>query len=63
MSLSDFEKREDRNFQNKCKFLLSQIKIKDKKLWEELNDEFQNEVFVDETWEFSEKLIKIYKDL
>ena len=41
MSLSDFEKREDRNFQNKCKFLLSQIKIKDKKLWEELNDEFQ----------------------
>jgi hypothetical protein len=63
MSLGDFERRENKNFQNKCKYLLAQIKVKDKKVWEELNEEFQNEVYVDETWEFSEKLIKIYNDL
>lgn len=63
MAFGDMEKREDRNFQNRCKYLLMQIKTKDKKLWSELYEEFRNDVFEDETWEFSQKLIKIYNDL
>ncbi len=63
MPFEEIERREDRNFQNRCKYLLAQIKSLSKKKWSELDNKFRNEIAIDETWDFSQKLVGIYVDL
>lgn len=63
MALSDLENpRQSGDHQGKCLFLLTQIKTKDKKQWKTLKHDY-DEIDLDETWEFYQKLIKIYKEM
>ena len=43
MSFNDIEKREDRNFKDKCKYLLMKINSLDKKKWKDLNTQLKND--------------------
>ena len=52
----------NQNFKSKCFYLLSLIKMHDKKLHATLDDEFKN-VDVDESFEFYNRLVDIYRDL
>ena len=56
MSLTDLPERGDKNFQQKCIYLLNMIKVKDKEIYKKLKYEFENEVTVDETVEFYKKI-------
>ena len=63
MALSDLENpRESGDHQGKCIFLLSQIKVKDKKLWRKLKNDY-DDIDLDETWCFYQKLVNLYKDI
>jgi len=56
MSLADLPDRDDKNFQQKCKYVLNMIKFKNKELYKKLKKEFETEVTVDETVEFYKKI-------
>lgn len=63
MPLNDFENhRESGNHKGKCVYLLSQIKQLDKKVWHDLKERY-SEVDIDESWEFYQKLIYVYKKM
>lgn len=62
MSIEDIESKKGGDHQGKCLYLLTLIKMKNKKKWQELKAEY-DEIELDETWDYFIKLRDIYQEL